>query len=84
MTFCMNLDTRTTIFMICFVYLILHGAIWLALREYRSNQVKLWCGAGMFSGLAVVLFAMRGLVHDFLFFYVAQLLMLLGNWGRVS
>lgn len=83
MTFCMNLDTRTTIFMICFVYLILHGAIWLALREYRSNQVKLWCGAGMFSGLAVVLFAMRGLVHDFLFFYVAQLLMLLGNWGRM-
>jgi hypothetical protein len=33
--------------MICFVYLILHGAIWLALQEYRSFQVKLWCAAGI-------------------------------------
>ena len=79
----MHLDTQTTIFMICFVYLILHGAIWLALEEYRSYQVKLWCAAGMFSGMAVVLLAMRGQVADFLFFYVAQLLMLIGNWGRM-
>jgi signal transduction histidine kinase len=79
----MILDTQTTIFMICLVYLILHGAIWLALQEYRSNQVKLWCAAGMFSGMAVVLLAMRGKVPDFLFFYVAQLLMLVGNWGRM-
>ena len=79
----MNLDTQTTIFMICFVYLILHGAIWLALQEYRSYQVKLWCAAGIFSGMAVVLLAMRGQVSDFLFFYVAQLLMLVGNWGRM-
>lgn len=69
--------------MICFVYLILHGAIWLALQEYRSEQVKLWCAAGMFSGMAVVLLAMRGQVPEFLFFYVAQLLMLVGNWGRM-
>ena len=69
--------------MICFVYLILHGAIWLALQEYRSYQVKLWCAAGIFSGMAVVLLAMRGQVSDFLFFYVAQLLMLIGNWGRM-
>jgi len=79
----MHLDTQTTIFMICFVYLILHGAIWLALQEYRSYQVKLWCAAGMFSGMAVVFLAMRGQVSDFLFFYVAQLLMLIGNWGRM-
>ena len=79
----MNLDTQTTIFMICFVYLILHGAIWLALQEYRSNQVKLWCAAGMFSGMAVVLLAMRGQIPEFLFLYVAQLLMLIGNWGRM-
>ena len=38
----MQLDTQTTIFMICFVYLMLHGGIWLALQEYRSYQVKLW------------------------------------------
>ena len=50
----MNLDTQTTIFMTCFVYLILHGAIWLALQEYRSFQVKLWCASGMLSGMAVV------------------------------
>jgi len=79
----MNLDTQTTIFMTCFVYLILHGAIWLALQEYRSYQVKLWCASGMLSGLAVVLLSMRGLVSEFLFLYVAQLLMLAGNGGRM-
>ena len=79
----MPLDTQTTIFMICFVYLILHGAIWLALQEYRSLQVKLWCASGMFSGMSVVLLAMRGHVPDVFFYYVAQLLMLIGNWGRM-
>jgi signal transduction histidine kinase len=79
----MNLDTQTTIFMTCFVYLILHGTIWLALQEYRSFQVKLWCASGMLSGMAVVLLSMRGLVSEFLFLYVAQLLMLAGNGGRM-
>ena len=79
----LHLDTQTSIIMICFVYLILHGAIWLALKEYRSNQVKLWCVAGIVSGMSVVLLAMRGQISDFLFFYVAQLLMLVGNWGRM-
>jgi len=79
----MHLDTQTTIFMICFVYLMLHGAIWLALLEYRSFQVKLWCASGMLSGVAVVLLAIRGSIPDVVFFYVAQLLMLIGNWGRM-
>ena len=79
----MNLDTQTIIFMTCFVYLILHGAIWLTLQEYRSFQVKLWCASGMLSGIAVVLLSMRGLVSEFLFMYVAQLLMLAGNGGRM-
>ena len=79
----MNLDTQTTIFMISFVYLILHSAIWLALQEYRSYQVKLWCASGIFSGIAVALLAMRGSVSEYLFIYVAQFLMLMGNWGRM-
>ena len=79
----MHLDTQTTIFMICFVYLMLHGAIWLALLEYRSFQVKLWCASGMISGVSVVLLAIRGSVPDVVFFYVAQFLMLIGNWGRM-
>jgi signal transduction histidine kinase len=37
----------------------------------------------MFSGMAVVLLAMRGHVPDIFFYYVAQLLMLIGNWGRM-
>ena len=79
----MQLDTQTTIFMICFVYLMLHGGIWLALQEYRSYQVKLWCASGLLSGVAVVLLAMRGSIPEFAFMYVAQLLMLLGTWGRM-
>ena len=79
----MNLDTQTTIFMISFVYLILHSAIWLALQEYRSYQVKLWCASGIFSGVAVALLAMRSNISEYLFIYVAQLLMLIGNWGRM-
>ena len=79
----MVLDTQTTIFMICFVYLMLHAGIWLALLEYRNLQVKLWCGSGLISGLGVVLLALRGGVSEFMFLYVAQLLMLVGNWGRM-
>ena len=79
----MQLDTQTTIFMICFVYLMLHGGIWLALQEYRSYQVKLWCASGLLSGVAVVLLAMRGSIPEFAFMYVAQLFMLLGTWGRM-
>jgi len=79
----MQLDTQTTIFMICFVYVMLHGAIWLALQEHRSFQVKLWCACGMISGVAVVLLAMRGTVPEFVFMVVAQFLMLVGNWGRM-
>jgi signal transduction histidine kinase len=37
----------------------------------------------MLSGMAVVLLSMRGLVSEFLFLYVAQLLMLAGNGGRM-
>jgi signal transduction histidine kinase len=37
----------------------------------------------MLSGMAVVLLSMRGLVPEFLFLYVAQLLMLAGNGGRM-
>ena len=55
----------------------------MALQEYRSFQVKLWCASGMLSGMAVVLLSMRGLVSEFLFLYVAQLLMLAGNGGRM-
>jgi signal transduction histidine kinase len=79
----MQLDTQTTIFMICFVYVMLHGAIWLALQEHRSYQVKLWCASGMISGVAVVLLAMRGTVPEFVFMVVAQFLMVVGNWGRM-
>lgn len=79
----MQFDTQTSIFMICFVYLMLHGGIWLALQEYRSYQVKLWCASGLLSGVAVVLLAMRGSIPDFVFIYVAQLFMLLGTLGRI-
>ena len=78
------MDIQTAIFMTCFVYLILHGAIWLALQEHRSRQVKLWCASGIVSGMGVVLLSMRGQVSEFLFLYVAQLLMLAGNAGRMA
>ena len=79
----MRLDPQTTIFMICFIYLILHGVIWLALQEYRSYQVKLWCFSGMCSGIAVILLATRGSIPEFVFLYVSQLFMLVGNAGRM-
>ena len=79
----MPLDTQTTIFMICFVYLMLHGAIWLALLEYDNFQVKLWCISGMVSGVGVVLMSLRGSIPEFVFVYIAQLLMVLGNLGRM-
>ena len=79
----MMLDIQTTIFMICLVYAVLHASIWLALLEYRSAQVKLWSVSGLISGVAVVLLSLRGHLPEFVFYYVAQLLMLIGNGGRM-
>lgn len=79
----MLLDIQTTIFMICLVYAVLHASIWLALLDYRSPQVKLWSISGIISGVAVVLLSLRGHVPEFVFYYVAQFLMVIGNGGRM-
>ncbi len=78
----MPLHTQTAIFMVCLVYLLLHAAVWFALSEQRNNIVRLWCGSGIVSGIAVVFLSMRGFVSEFLFMYVGQLMMMLGNAGR--
>ena len=85
----MQIDIQTTILMIFIVYLVLHGAIWVAstgsVRGARNNtfQITLWCVSGIVSGLAVILLALRGTVPDPVFFYLAQFLMLVGNFGRI-
>jgi signal transduction histidine kinase len=79
----MALHTQTIIFMICMAYLVMHAVIWLALSESRNTQIRLWCASGIASGVAVVLLSMRGVVSEFLFIYAGQLLMLVGNAGRV-
>ena len=78
----MPLHVQTTIFMICVAYLVLHGVIWFALSEQRNTQVRLWCSSGLISGVSVVFLSMREQFGEFLFMYVAQLLMLIGNMGR--
>lgn len=79
----MPLHTQTAIFMICLVYLLLHGAIWFALSEQKNNQLRLWCGSGILSGIAIVFLSMRDQVGDFLFIHAGQLLMVVGNMGRI-
>ena len=69
--------------MICMVYLVLHAVIWFGLYEHHNNQVQLWCLSGILSGVAVVFLAMRTLMPDFVFYYVAQFLMAVGNLGRI-
>ena len=80
----MPLDTQTTIFMTCLVYIVLHGVIWLSLSEYRDLQIKIWCASGLISGLGVVFLSLRGTIPEFVFHYVGQLLMVLGNWWRLE
>ena len=64
-------------------YLVLHGAIWFSLSEQRNMQVRLWCSSGIISGLSVVLLSLRNEVGEFIFIYLGQLLMLIGNVGRL-
>lgn len=78
----MPLHTQTAIFMIFLVYLLLHSAVWFALSEQRDDIVRLWCGSGIVSGIAIVFLSLRGVVGEFLFLYVGQLMMMLGNTGR--
>lgn len=68
--------------MICMGYLVMHAVIWLALSEQRNTQVRLWCISGIISGVSVVLLSMRGVISEFAFIYIGQLLMLFGNSGR--
>jgi len=76
------LHIQTIIFMICMAYLVMHAAIWFALSEQRNAQVRLWCISGIISGISVVLLSMRGVISEFSFIYIGQLLMLIGNSGR--
>ena len=76
-------DVQTTILMIFLVYVVLHGAIWFALANRDSFQVKLWCASGMLSGLAVVFFANIYGFPLWVSYYLAQMMMLLGNLGRL-
>ena len=78
-----TLHTQTTIFMICMVYLVLHAVIWFGLYEHHNNQVQLWCISGILSGVSVVFLATRTILPDFVFYYVAQFLMVVGNLGRI-
>lgn len=78
----MPLHTQTAIFMVCLVYLLLHAAVWFALSEHENNQLRLWCGSGILSGVAVIFLSMRDQVGDLLFVHVGQLAMVLGNAGR--
>ncbi len=78
----MPLHVQTAIFMICLVYLLLHAAVWFALSEQRNNLLRLWCAGGIVSGIAVVFLSLRGILSDFWFLYVGQLMMMLGNAAR--
>lgn len=79
----MPLHTQTAIFMICLVYLLLHASVWFALSEQQNNQLRLWCGSGILSGVAIVFLSLREQVGDLLFIHAGQLLMVLGNAGRL-
>lgn len=79
----MTFDIQTTILMIFLVYIVLHGAIWIVLGGEKSQQVTIWCASGVISGLAVILFASQPAIPKFAFYYIAQILMLLGNFGRI-
>lgn len=78
----MQIHTQTVILMISMIYLVMHAAVWFALSEQHDSQVRLWSISGLLSGIAVVFLSMRGIVSEFVFIYLGQLLMVLGNAGR--
>jgi len=79
----MTVDIQTTVLMIFLVYVILHGAIWVVFGGDNSRRVTIWSLSGIISGLAIILFANHPSLPDFLFYYVAQILMFIGNFGRI-
>ena len=78
----MPLHVQTAIFMIFFVYLLLHGSVWFALSEQKNTQLRLWCGSGILSGIAIIFLSLRDQVGDLLFIHAGQLPMVMGNAGR--
>jgi len=65
------------------VYFVLHGAIWGVLKDQKNQQVNIWAGSGIVSGFSVVISANFGLVSEFMFYYLAPFLMVVGNLGRL-
>lgn len=78
----LQIHPQTIILMICMVYLVMHAVIWFALSEQRNAQVRLWSLSGLLSGIAIIPLSMRGIVSEFAFIYIGQILMVMGNTGR--
>ncbi len=77
------IEAQTSALMVCLIYLMLHSAIWFALLDNMNTQVRLWTVSGLISGVAVIFLSAQGFVSDFTFYYIAQLLMVIGNLGRM-
>ena len=76
------LDLRTIYLMDAAFYLMLHGAIWVGLAQYRSRTVAAWSASGIFSAFGLVFLGMHGVWPDWTLVIIGQFLMAAGNLGR--
>lgn len=81
----MNLfDARTAFFITGLLYFLMPLVVWLALREQKSDAVKLWCAGGELFGAGLLLISLRGHIPDWISFELASLFMHLGNTQRIQ
>jgi signal transduction histidine kinase len=77
-------DARTAFFITGLLYFLMPLVVWQALREQKSDAVKLWCAGGELFGAGLLLISLRGQIPDWVSFELASLFMHLGNTQRIQ
>lgn len=74
----MNIDISQLYIILAVFFFFLPVAVFMATSEFRDRQVYWWCIGGLGTGLGFLLVGLRGIVPDFLSFYIAQVFMAIG------
>ena len=74
----MNIDISQLYVIFAVFIFFLPVAVYMATSEFRDHQVYWWCIGGLGTGIAFLLFGLRGIVPDLFSFYIAHVFFAIG------
>jgi signal transduction histidine kinase len=73
-----NIDIAQLYVIVAVFFIFLPVAVFVATSEFRERQVYWWCIGGLSTGVGFLLIGLRGIVPDYLSFYIAQVFFTIG------